>query len=51
MNGREKLEFIEEKTLAPYATKSSQSLGRTLHGEEPDDYRGCFQRDRDRILY
>jgi dGTPase len=51
MNGREKLEFIEDKTLAPYATKSSQSLGRTLHGEEPDDYRGCFQRDRDRILY
>ncbi|MBE9572496.1 MAG: deoxyguanosinetriphosphate triphosphohydrolase [Proteobacteria bacterium] len=51
MNPRERLEEIEEKSLAPYATKSSQSIGRTLHGDEPDDYRVCFQRDRDRILY
>jgi dGTP triphosphohydrolase len=51
MNTRERLEKIEEENLAPYATKSSQSKGRTLHGDEPDDYRICFQRDRDRILY
>ena len=51
MNTRKRLEEIEEKTLAPYATKSSQSMGRTLHGKEDDDYRACFQRDRDRILY
>ena len=51
MNTRERLEEIEEKTLAPYATKSSKSIGRTLHGDEQDDYRVCFQRDRDRILY
>lgn len=51
VNIRERLEEIEDKNLAPYATKSSQSIGRTLHGDEPDDYRGCFQRDRDRILY
>lgn len=51
MNTRERLEKIEEGNLAPYATKSSQSKGRTLHGDEPDDYRICFQRDRDRILY
>jgi len=51
MNTRERLEKIEKENLAPYATKSSQSKGRTLHGDEPDDYRICFQRDRDRILY
>ena len=48
---RERLEQIEEMSLAPYATKSALSLGRTLHGNEHDDYRTCFQRDRDRILY
>jgi dGTPase len=26
-------------------------MGRTLHGNEDDPYRTCFQRDRDRILY
>ncbi len=51
MNIREQLEAIEEKTLAPYASKSATSLGRTLHGDEPDEFRSAFQRDRDRILY
>lgn len=51
MNTRERLELSEEQSLAPYATKSNQSLGRTLYGNEQDDYRSCFQRDRDRILY
>jgi len=51
MNIRERLEEIEERNLAPYAIESSQSIGRTLHGNEQDDYRVCFQRDRDRVLY
>jgi dGTPase len=51
MKIRQKLESIEEDTLAPYASKSAESIGRTLHGPEPDDFRTDFQRDRDRILY
>ncbi|MBI4768811.1 MAG: deoxyguanosinetriphosphate triphosphohydrolase [Deltaproteobacteria bacterium] len=51
MNIKEQLENIEETTLAPYASKSAQSLGRTLHGDERDEFRTTFQRDRDRILY
>ncbi len=34
MTTRKRLESIENKALASYATKSSQSLGRTLHGDE-----------------
>jgi dGTPase len=48
---RKWLEEIENKNLPAFATKSSASIGRTLHGPEEDDYRACFQRDRDRILY
>jgi dGTPase len=48
---REGIEERENKYLAAYATKSSESIGRTLHGNEIDPYRTCFQRDRDRILY
>jgi dGTPase len=51
MTTRERLEKIENDNLATYAIKSSQSLGRTLHGNEDDDYRTRFQRDRDRVLY
>jgi dGTPase len=51
MKPREWLEKIENENLASYATKSSKNIGRTLHGPEEDDYRTCFQRDRDRILY
>ena len=36
--------------MAPYATKSAESLGR-LHPEEPHPLRSCFARDRDRILH
>jgi dGTPase len=50
-NIRRQLEDIEAFTLAPYAAQSAQSLGRTLHGPETDDFRTAFQRDRDRILY
>jgi dGTPase len=51
MKPREWLEKVEEEKLASYATKSSRTIGRTLHGDESDDYRTCFQRDRDRVLY
>jgi dGTPase len=51
MKPRKWLEQVENQKLADYATKSSQTMGRTLHGPEEDDYRTCFQRDRDRILY
>ncbi|MFA5794938.1 MAG: deoxyguanosinetriphosphate triphosphohydrolase [Candidatus Brocadiia bacterium] len=47
---REILEQNEEKMLAPYAMKSSQSLGRRY--DEPEHgYRTAFQRDRDRIIH
>nr|WP_290669146.1 deoxyguanosinetriphosphate triphosphohydrolase [Ardenticatena sp.] len=50
MRSREELERIEEQILAPYAMRSSQTLGR----EYPDDehpYRTAFQKDRDRIIH
>ena len=40
----------ETALLAPYAMRSSDSLGRT-HAEPGHPYRGPFQRDRDRILH
>lgn len=51
MKPREWLEEWESQKLADYAVKSADTFGRTLHGPEEDDYRACFQRDRDRILY
>ena len=47
---RTALEDWEEKTLAPYAMKSSQSRGRVFPEEEPH-YRTVFQRDRDRVIH
>lgn len=47
---REKLEELEDITLAPYGIRSKDSKGR----EYPEDeraYRTAFQRDRDRILH
>lgn len=50
MRTRNDIEAFEEKTLAPYAMKSSQSAGR--YYEEPPSYnRTCYQRDRDRIVH
>lgn len=40
----------EQRTLAPYAMHSSQSLGR-FHKERQDTTRTEFQRDRDRIIH
>lgn len=47
---RERLEEIEEQTLAPYAIKSRNSRGRK-YPEDEAPYRTCFQRDRDRVLH
>lgn len=47
---RQKLEEIENQSLAPYGLRSSQSKGRKFEDHEPD-YRTSFQRDRDRILH
>lgn len=47
---RLQLERDEERTLAPYAMKSSKSAGR-LHSEQEDNFRLPFQRDRDRIIH
>jgi dGTPase len=40
----------ERELLAPGATRSAESRGRA-EAEEPDVYRTCFERDRDRILH
>ena len=43
-------ESIEKQTLSPYATLSSETLGRERE-EEKCDLRTEFQRDRDRIIH
>ncbi len=40
----------ETETLAPYAVKSGESAGREFEDIE-NDFRTCFQRDRDRIIH
>ncbi|MBN1439593.1 MAG: deoxyguanosinetriphosphate triphosphohydrolase [Anaerolineales bacterium] len=47
---RKALEDIEDRTLAPYASRSKHSRGRVYPEAEPG-YRTCYQRDRDRILH
>lgn len=47
---RADLQKMEEKFLAPYAMKSSQSAGR-IYKEADDNTRLPFQRDRDRIIH
>jgi dGTPase len=47
---RQKLEEIEDKSLAPYGMRSQDSKGRAYLDNEPE-YRTAFQRDRDRILH
>jgi dGTPase len=47
---REKLEALEDQSLAPYACRSMTSKGRAYDEDEPE-YRTAFQRDRDRILH
>lgn len=50
IQNRIKREEIEDQTLAPYAARSTGTLGRA-HDEEPHAYRTQFQRDRDRVLH
>ncbi|MCM8764008.1 MAG: deoxyguanosinetriphosphate triphosphohydrolase [Candidatus Omnitrophica bacterium] len=50
MRTRQDWEEIEEKTLAPYAVKSKQHLGRR-YKEREHSLRTAFQRDRDRIIH
>jgi dGTPase len=40
----------EDKLLAPYAMRTSQSRGRR-HAEPPHAYRSLYQRDRDRVVH
>lgn len=47
---RNKLETIEDQSLAPYGIRSSLSKGRAYE-EGERGYRTAFQRDRDRILH
>jgi dGTPase len=47
---RQKLEELEEQSLAPYGTLSKNSKGRAVPEDKPD-YRTVFQQDRDRILH
>lgn len=47
---RQKLESLEDQTLAPYGMHSRNSKGR-LYNEDEREYRTRFQRDRDRILH
>ncbi len=50
MPSRKEREDLEAYGLAPYATRSAESLGRR-HAEQPHPLRTCFARDRDRIFH
>ena len=47
---RSLIEEREERELAPWAIRSTQSRGRD-HDSSPDQWRTAFQRDRDRIIH
>ncbi len=47
---RQAREELEAAQLAPGATRST-GAGNRERGEEPDPWRTCFERDRDRILH
>jgi dGTPase len=47
---RERLEELEDRSLAPYGLRSRHSRGRVYPDHEPA-YRTAFQRDRDRIIH
>ncbi len=49
-SGRQEREELEESLLATGATRSS-GAGNRREPEEPDAWRTCFERDRDRILH
>ncbi len=43
-------EALEDSVLAPGATRA-EGAGQRARPEEPDEWRTCFERDRDRILH
>jgi dGTPase len=47
---REEREALEDALLAPGATRAADAGNRSVP-EEPDPWRTCFERDRDRILH
>lgn len=47
---RKKLEQSEFKHLASYAVKSAETAGRK-YPEAEDEYRLCFQRDKERVIH
>ena len=47
---REEREAAEDGSLVPGATRA-RGAGRRATAEEPDPWRTCFERDRDRILH
>ena len=47
---RQDIEKLENKSLAPYAIKSGDSVGRQ-YSEKEHPYRTRFQRDRDRVIH
>jgi len=49
-SGRAEREDLEESLLAPGATRAA-GAGVRARLEEPDPWRTCFERDRDRILH
>lgn len=50
LHTRSILDDLEDQRLAPYAVHGRLTKGR-LYPEDEADYRGVFQRDRDRILH
>ncbi|MBU0710140.1 MAG: deoxyguanosinetriphosphate triphosphohydrolase [Candidatus Omnitrophica bacterium] len=50
MLDQQQIKKLEKISLAPYATKSSDSKGR-IHKEKEHPYRTIYQRDRDRIIH
>lgn len=50
MRTRKEIEELESKILAPYAMKSSDSVGR-LYKENAHEGRTAYQRDRDRVVH
>ncbi len=47
---QKQIQEYEDRTLAPYASRSSESRGR-VHTEAEHPYRSVYQRDRDRIIH
>ncbi len=48
---RAELEALEERVLAPYATRSAFGESTRRYAEDPHPYRTAFQRDRDRLVH